>query len=133
MSVTEAPGASGAEIRIGELARESGASVRALRYYEEQGLLTAERSPSGQRHYARSAVVRVRLIRSLYAAGLNSATIATLLPCVDAPSVAVTREAVELMRHERERIEEQIAALVATRGHLDEVITAATAYAGELV
>ena len=34
-------------MRIGELATTTGVSVRALRYYEEQGLLKAERTASG--------------------------------------------------------------------------------------
>ena len=58
-------------MRIGELSERASVSVRALRYYEEQGLLTAERSASGQRHYAEPAVERVRLIQHLYAAGLD--------------------------------------------------------------
>ena len=33
-------------LRIGEVAAQAGVSVRALRYYEEQGLLEAERTPS---------------------------------------------------------------------------------------
>ena len=69
-------------MRIGELATRTGVSVRALRYYEEQGLLVSERSPSGQRHYPDEAVDRVRLIQQLYAAGLPSRSIAELLPCV---------------------------------------------------
>lgn len=69
-------------MRIGELASRTGVSVRALRYYEEQGLLVAERSASGQRHYPDGAVDRVNLIQQLYAAGLSSRTIVDLLPCV---------------------------------------------------
>lgn len=69
-------------MRIGELARRTGVTTRALRYYEEQNLLTAERSASGQRHYAETAVDRIHLIRQLYAAGLSSKTIAELTPCV---------------------------------------------------
>ncbi|MER5626759.1 MerR family transcriptional regulator [Streptosporangium sp. NPDC002544] len=67
-------------MRIGELARRSKVSTRALRYYEEQGILRSERTPSGQRIYADSAVDRVRLIQHFYAAGLGSRTIATILP-----------------------------------------------------
>jgi DNA-binding transcriptional MerR regulator len=37
----------GGMLRIGQLAKRSGVSVRALRYYEEQGLLQAERTPAG--------------------------------------------------------------------------------------
>ena len=69
-------------MRIGELAGKAGVSVRALRYYEEQHLLTSERSPSGQRHYPESAVERVQLIQQLYAAGLASKSIVGLMPCV---------------------------------------------------
>ena len=46
-------------MRIGELARRSGVSVRALRYYEEQGLLRPERSRSGQLLFTEDAVERV--------------------------------------------------------------------------
>lgn len=34
-------------MRIGKVAEGAGVSVRALRYYEEQGLVIADRSPSG--------------------------------------------------------------------------------------
>jgi len=79
-------------VRIGELAARTGASVRSLRYYEERGLLVAERSRSLQRTYHDDAVDRVHLLRQLYSAGLSSTTIAALLPCVDAPSTEVTRK-----------------------------------------
>ncbi|GAA5770971.1 hypothetical protein Aros01_07505 [Streptosporangium roseum] len=34
-------------MKIGDLARETGVSVRLLRYYEEQGLLVSERAGGG--------------------------------------------------------------------------------------
>ena len=107
-------------MRIGELAGTAGVSVRALRYYEEQGLLTAERTRSGQRVYPPKAVDRVELIQQLYAAGLTSRTILELLPCVDAG--VRTPESQARLAAERDRINQQIAGLVATRDRLDEVI-----------
>jgi len=72
----------GEAMRIGELASRTGVSVRALRYYEEQQLLTASRSATGQRLDDDDAVGWVDLIQQLYAAGLSSSTILKLLPCV---------------------------------------------------
>jgi DNA-binding transcriptional MerR regulator len=115
-------------MRIGELATRTGASVRALRYYEEQGLLSAQRSARAQRVYADDAVDRVVLLRRLYRAGLNSSTISSVLPCVDSPSAAVTGETLAVMRREQDRIGEQIAELTTTREHLQYLIDAATAY-----
>ncbi|MEU6789563.1 MerR family transcriptional regulator [Nonomuraea angiospora] len=107
-------------MRIGELAARSGVSVRALRYYEEQGLLEADRSESGQRRYPEPAADRVQLIQMLYSAGLSSRTIAELLPCVDAK--VSTPESRARLAAERDRIDAQIAALTRTRDNLDAVI-----------
>lgn len=73
-------------MRIGELAAQAGVSVRSLRYYEQQGLLTSTRSSSGQRHYTDGEIERVAFIQRLFDAGLSSRTIAELLPCVESPS-----------------------------------------------
>ena len=51
-------------MRIGDLAQQTGASVRSLRYDEEQGLLSSVRTPRGQRTYEEDAVGRVRLLAS---------------------------------------------------------------------
>ncbi|MET9052363.1 MerR family transcriptional regulator [Streptomyces bacillaris] len=106
-------------MRIGELAAAGGVSVRSLRYYEEQGLLTSVRSPSGQRHFKDTDVDRVVFIQRLYAAGLSSRTIKDLLPCVDAPSEATSDAAMERMERERERLTAHIADLTRTRDALD--------------
>ncbi|WP_433797163.1 MerR family transcriptional regulator [Actinoplanes sp. CA-252034] len=111
-------------MRIGELATRAGVSVRALRYYEEQGLLAAGRSDSGQRHYPEPSVDRVQLIQMLYGAGLSSRTIAELLPCVDAR--VSTPESQARLAAERARIDEQIADLIRTRDRLDAVIASTT-------
>jgi DNA-binding transcriptional MerR regulator len=117
-------------VRIGELATRSGVSTRALRYYEEQGLLVATRSSSGQRHYPETAVDRVGLIQQLYQAGLASRTIVDLLPCVDAPGDEATRHTVGLMSAERDRLQERIDDLIRTRDTLDRVIGSAVASLG---
>jgi DNA-binding transcriptional MerR regulator len=118
-------------VRIGDLAEQTGASVRSLRYYEEQGLLVAQRTGTGQRTYTEEAVARVRLLRQLYNAGLSSATIATVMPCVDRPSAASTRETIAVMEREHARLGQQVADLVTTQEQLASLIAAATACGAE--
>ena len=107
-------------MRIGEVAALAGVSVRALRYYEEQGLLVAERSASGQRHYPPETVDRVAFIQSLYAAGLASKAVLPILPCLE--HGVLTDEMHERLLAERARVQAQLEELTATRDKLDEVI-----------
>jgi DNA-binding transcriptional MerR regulator len=107
-------------VRIGDLSTRTSVSVRALRYYEEQGLLASTRSERGQRLYENAAVDRVRLIQQLYSAGLPSKTIAELLPCVDAK--VSTPESRERLAAERDRINMQIAELMSARDRLNDII-----------
>ena len=110
-------------MRIGELAARTGASVRSLRYYEEQGLLPAERDPAGRRRYAEAAVARVALIRRGFSASLSSRVIADLLPLLEADCIPRSRA---LLTAERARLEAQIAAMTEARSHLDDVIAIVT-------
>ncbi|MFI5716187.1 MerR family transcriptional regulator [Nocardia sp. NPDC051750] len=120
-------------VRIGELSARTGASVRSLRYYGEQGLLTSARSPSGQRHYTPDDIERVELIQRLYAAGLSSRTIAEVLPCVESPSTDNSDAAMERMAQERDRLSEHIADLTRTRDALDELMAVNRAHRESLV
>ncbi|GAA2348590.1 MerR family transcriptional regulator [Streptomyces kunmingensis] len=109
-------------MRIGEVAAAAGVSTRALRYYEQQRLITSSRSAGGQRLYTPDAVQRVRWIQALYAAGLSSQTIAEFLPC--AHTGVVTPEMVARLRSERARIDHHMRELAATRAQLDAVLAA---------
>ncbi|WP_411079371.1 MerR family transcriptional regulator [Streptomyces sp. cmx-18-6] len=114
-------------MRIGEMVRRTGVSERLLRYYEEQSLLAPARLPSGYRVYSDADVDTVRRIRALLSAGLPTATIAQVLPCVryDGPTLApVCSDLVAELRRERGRITEAIKDLQASQEMLDTVIAA---------
>lgn len=67
-------------LRAGCLVSRAGrVSPRLLRYYENQGLLAAERSSGGQRLFDVAAIERVRYTRSLLRAGLPTHAVAELL------------------------------------------------------
>lgn len=114
-------------MRIGELSQRTGVSIRLLRYYEEQGLLSPERGANGYRAYRDHDVTVVRQIRSLLAAGLSTTSIAWLLPCVreEGEQLVLCTEMAEDLKDERARIDRQIEALMASRKLLDGVISAA--------
>ena len=103
---------------------------RALRYYEQRGLLAADRTPGGQRDYPERAVDRVIRIQELLAAGLHTKKIAELLPCMrdtdGGPSEIATPRLVTDLTAERDRIDRMLTELSGTREVLDEVIKAAT-------
>ncbi|MEW2480538.1 MerR family transcriptional regulator [Mycobacterium sp. NPDC049093] len=117
-------------MRIGELARRTGVSQRSLRYYEEQGLLASDRTSGGQREYPEKAVDRVIRIQELYAAGLHSRTISSLLPCMrdtdGGPAPQATPRLLTELTTERNRLEQAIRDLSTSREILDGVIDAAS-------
>src|SRR2546427_12052261 len=67
-------------LKVGDLAKQTGKSVRALRLYEELDLLhPVARSNGGFRLYDESAVTRIRWIELLQEAGLSLHQIQGLL------------------------------------------------------
>jgi MerR family copper efflux transcriptional regulator len=68
-------------MRIGDAAAAAGTTPRALRFYEQNGLLPPpRRTATGQRDYGAREVERVRVIRELLSLGL---TIADVRSCAD--------------------------------------------------
>lgn len=114
-------------MQIGELSERTGVSVRLLRYYEEQRLLSPERAANGYRTYRASDIEVVRQVRLLLAAGLSTQVIAWLLPCVRAEGqrLVLCVEMAEDLKDERSRIDRQIEALTTSRNMLNDVIAAA--------
>ncbi|WP_219464386.1 MerR family transcriptional regulator [Nonomuraea rhizosphaerae] len=68
-------------MRIGDAAAAAGTTPRALRFYEQRGLLPpAPRTMTGQRDYSARDVARVRLVRELLRLGL---TVEDVRSCAD--------------------------------------------------
>lgn len=67
-------------LRVGELAKRTGLTVRTLHHYDDIGLLRPSgRSESGYRLYGRDDVVRLHAIQTLRGLGLSLADVARLL------------------------------------------------------
>lgn len=106
-------------MRIGELSERTGTPRRLLRYYEEQGLIVAGRSPNGYRAYDEYNVDRVMQIRGLLDAGLPTRIIKQILPCLDKPRVIhfsdATPEMIATLERERDRMTERVRCLTRNR------------------
>lgn len=70
-------------MRIGELATATGVTPRALRHYEQEGLISSTRATNGYRDYDERAATRVRNIRYLLAAGLTLDDVRAFAGCLD--------------------------------------------------
>lgn len=69
-------------MRVGELTRQTGASIRSLRYYKQEGLLPAHRRrANGYREFEPAAREQVQRIRAKLAIGLTLAEVRRLSPC----------------------------------------------------
>ncbi len=68
-------------MRISELSRRTGVSIRSLRYYEQKRLLCARRLENGYRDLDEEAVERVQTIQMYLGLGLTSEQIEEILQC----------------------------------------------------
>ena len=58
-------------LTIGQVAERSGVPHTALRFYEERGLITSDRTAGNQRRYPRSVLRRLAFIRTAQRVGLS--------------------------------------------------------------
>jgi DNA-binding transcriptional MerR regulator len=105
-------------MRVGELARRTGTTIRALRYYEETGLVVPRRLGNGYRDYDPIAERQVAQIRELMTLGL---TVEETRPFVEslANDDDVCAAAVATFRSTVTSLQARIGELTAQREALD--------------
>jgi len=109
-------------IAIGDLAKRSGIAASALRFYEEQGLISSERSAGGHRHYARTELRRVAFIGAAQNVGLTLEQIRSALQGLPEGRTPTAADWTRLSREWRPLIDARIAALTQLRDQLDACI-----------
>ena len=68
-------------MRISEVSRRTGVSIRSLRYYEQKRLLCTRRLENGYRDLDEEAIERVQTIQMYLGLGLNTEQIEEILQC----------------------------------------------------
>lgn len=108
-------------LRVGELARRTGVSVRTLHYYDAIGLLAPSRhSEAGYRLYTARDVARLRQIKSLRQLGFS---LDEIRDCLDQPDFSPQRVIALHLTRLREQIalqQELCGRLAALAARLDE-------------
>lgn len=105
---------------ITELAREFELTPRAIRYYEDQGLIAPDRA-GVQRIYTRRDRTRLRLTLRGKRLGLSLAEIRELIDMYDtAPESSQLARLLEVLAHRRAKLEQQREDIEAVLGELDE-------------
>lgn len=120
--------AESARLKVGELARKTGKTVRALRLYEERGLLRPARSDGGFRLYGPDEIARVYWISKLQDMGFSLSQIEGLIRAVEsterAPEAmdslrALFRGRLASTREQIERLHQLERDLVDSLGYLE--------------
>ncbi|WP_433650285.1 MerR family transcriptional regulator [Micromonospora zamorensis] len=118
---------------IGELAERAGTSTRALRYYEAQGLVQAQRSTNGYRVYEEAELRVVREIRTLLDVGFGLDDVRPFVACLRAGNSSgdVCPDSVVVLRRKLAEVDAYIDRLNAVRQQLHTQITHAIAHREE--
>ncbi|QZD95867.1 redox-sensitive transcriptional activator SoxR [Qipengyuania gelatinilytica] len=104
---------------IGDLARRTGLSVSAIRFYEEKGLVEPHRTAGNQRRFLRSDIRRLSFILIAQKLGLSLSEIEEALAGLPQGRTPNAADWKRISGEVKQRIDAQIAALEKVREDLD--------------
>jgi DNA-binding transcriptional MerR regulator len=112
---------------IGELAAKAGTSARTLRYYEQNGLVRAQRDPRGYRRYDDAELRVVLEIRALLGAGFGLDDIRPFVACLRAGNASghVCPDSVAVLRRRLAEVDAYLGQLTEVRERLREQLAEA--------
>lgn len=114
-------------MRIGEVARRAGVSTKALRFYEQAGVLPKPaRTASGYRDYDGTALARLQFVKAAQAAGLTLAEIVQVVAVREAQGPPCAHVLALLDRHAAD-LAARITDLTEARDDIERLRTRATA------
>lgn len=95
-------------LTIGDLAQELGITTRTIRYYEERGLITPQRTNGGQRTYTRKERGRLKLILRAKDAGFDLREVQQVLDIYDTQpnKMGERQQALKLIEMSTRRLDE---------------------------
>ncbi len=106
-------------LSIGEIARRTGLSVSAIRFYEEKGLVTSERNAGGQRRFLRRDIRRLSFVLIAQKFGFTIGDIKKHLDTLPDGRTPTKADWAKMSRTFRQELDKQIDHLTRLRDRLD--------------
>ncbi|MEM7285443.1 MAG: redox-sensitive transcriptional activator SoxR [Actinomycetota bacterium] len=106
-------------LSIGVVAERTGLATSAIRFYEEQGLVAAERNSAGHRRFRRSSIRRLSFILIAQKLGYRLDEIKAQLDWLPMNAAPTDRQWEELARRFRTELDDRIVGLQLLRDKLD--------------
>jgi DNA-binding transcriptional MerR regulator len=106
-------------VQIGELARRGGLSVKAIRYYEDIGILpAAARTAGGYRDYDDDVLARLEFVRAAQAVGLTLGEIREVIAFRERGEVPCGH-VLDLILHHAQDVDRRVGELTRLRADLE--------------
>lgn len=105
-------------ISIGELADRTGVAPSALRFYEELGLISSERTAGNQRRFRRATIRRVSVVRAAQRCGIALDEVASVLAELPSDRAATHQDWQRISEAWSARLDDRIATLTRLRDKL---------------
>ena len=115
MSVTSSKGL----LSIGDVARRTGLAVSAIRFYDDEGLVSARRTPGGRRMFIRSDIRRLSFILIAQQLGFSLDDIRVQLKQLPLERTPTKRDWERISRGFRAHLDARIGMLERLRDRLD--------------
>lgn len=106
-------------LTIGDLARRTGLSVSAIRFYETKGLISPMRNKGGQRRFARADLRRISFIMIAQQLGFSLEAIGAQLALLPEGRAPTQKDWSRISRHFRTDLNDRIEKLTNLRDRLD--------------
>lgn len=106
-------------LSIGDVARQTGLSARALRYYEERGLIDPVRAANGQRAYREHGLLRLHQIVLLKRADFSLRQIKGLLDAHTFDATEIIDAQISLLEEDRDSLDAALESLRSARASID--------------
>ncbi|MCM2998561.1 MerR family transcriptional regulator [Paenibacillus cellulositrophicus] len=113
-------------MKISQLSKITGASIRSIRHYEATNLLTASRLKNGFREFDEASIERIKTIKTYLNLGLTTKQIEKTLKCTDGyykdEAEKVCREMIQMYEEMLLEVNRKMNALAVVKQEMEEQV-----------